>query len=225
MVSARLEDLADSEIADYVTQTDGNGKNSRHIALQDCLAPTKKARKLNLNKSCDVPDAFLDKGKSNSLVNSIHAICCFGGVVAPNSIVDDKSDKEEICIDDCERESWLLPPQLPQDAGKKCLVLDLDETLVHSTFKAVPWADFAIPVKVGTNFSKFSPIFISSFNLTMKRCPFLTFSSEPNNRLVGKRTSFTSPSDLEWTSFSAIWQRTTKSLFTQQAEKNMRTLC
>jgi RNA polymerase II subunit A small phosphatase-like protein len=30
---------------------------------------------------------------------------------------------------------WLLPPQRPEFKGKKCLVLDLDETLVHSSFK------------------------------------------------------------------------------------------
>ncbi len=35
-----------------------------------------------------------------------------------------------------------------QDSGKKCLVLDLDETLVHSSFRAVPGADFVIPVQV-----------------------------------------------------------------------------
>lgn len=30
---------------------------------------------------------------------------------------------------------WLLPPLAPNMRGKKCLVLDLDETLVHSSFK------------------------------------------------------------------------------------------
>ena len=30
---------------------------------------------------------------------------------------------------------FLLPPQAPEFKGKKCLVLDLDETLVHSSFK------------------------------------------------------------------------------------------
>ncbi|KAJ3097423.1 hypothetical protein HDU96_000388 [Phlyctochytrium bullatum] len=43
---------------------------------------------------------------------------------------------------------WLLPPLAPEDNGKKCLVLDLDETLVHSSFKAVPNSDFIIPVEI-----------------------------------------------------------------------------
>lgn len=30
---------------------------------------------------------------------------------------------------------WLLPPIAPEHKGRKCLVLDLDETLVHSSFK------------------------------------------------------------------------------------------
>lgn len=30
---------------------------------------------------------------------------------------------------------WLLRPAAPEHRGKKCLVLDLDETLVHSSFK------------------------------------------------------------------------------------------
>ena len=36
---------------------------------------------------------------------------------------------------DAERRQWLLPPIQPRFKGKKCLVLDLDETLVHSSFK------------------------------------------------------------------------------------------
>jgi RNA polymerase II subunit A small phosphatase-like protein len=36
----------------------------------------------------------------------------------------------------------------PRDRGKKCLVLDLDETLVHSSFKPVPNADYIIPVEI-----------------------------------------------------------------------------
>ncbi|KAI5830027.1 NIF-domain-containing protein [Schizophyllum commune Tattone D] len=42
----------------------------------------------------------------------------------------------------------LLPPITPAHAGRKCLVLDLDETLVHSSFKAIPNADFVVPVEI-----------------------------------------------------------------------------
>lgn len=42
----------------------------------------------------------------------------------------------------------LLPELSLEDSGKKCLVLDLDETLVHSSFRAVPGADFVIPVQI-----------------------------------------------------------------------------
>jgi RNA polymerase II subunit A small phosphatase-like protein len=41
---------------------------------------------------------------------------------------------------------YILPP--PAHHDKKCLVLDLDETLVHSSFRLVPNVDFVIPVTV-----------------------------------------------------------------------------
>ncbi|KAM0335433.1 hypothetical protein ACHAQA_000479 [Verticillium albo-atrum] len=64
----------------------------------------------------------------------------------------------------------LLPPIAPEFKGKKCLVLDLDETLVHSSFKAsalhafsdpntsltpcqiLHQADFTIPVEIEGNY-------------------------------------------------------------------------
>eukprot|EP01126_Amoeba_proteus_P052547 TRINITY_DN6358_c0_g1_i5.p1 TRINITY_DN6358_c0_g1~~TRINITY_DN6358_c0_g1_i5.p1 ORF type:complete len:275 (+),score=39.93 TRINITY_DN6358_c0_g1_i5:182-1006(+) len=47
----------------------------------------------------------------------------------------------------------LLPPQREDKKGRKCLVLDLDETLVHSSFEVVPKYDFQIPVELeGTTF-------------------------------------------------------------------------
>lgn len=42
----------------------------------------------------------------------------------------------------------LLEPIIPQDDGRKCLVLDLDETLVHSSFKMISNADFIVPVEI-----------------------------------------------------------------------------
>lgn len=34
------------------------------------------------------------------------------------------------------------------DYGKKCVVIDLDETLVHSSFKPISNADFIVPVEI-----------------------------------------------------------------------------
>lgn len=42
----------------------------------------------------------------------------------------------------------LLGPQSAENTGRKCLVLDLDETLVHSSFQAVPNPDYIIPVNI-----------------------------------------------------------------------------
>lgn len=47
-----------------------------------------------------------------------------------------------------EKQTWLLPPIEPRFKGRKCLVLDLDETLVHSSFKILNQADFTIPVEI-----------------------------------------------------------------------------
>ncbi|CEG65572.1 Putative Phosphatase PSR1 [Rhizopus microsporus] len=42
----------------------------------------------------------------------------------------------------------LLQPVRKEYHGKKCLVLDLDETLVHSSFKTVSQADFIVPIEI-----------------------------------------------------------------------------
>eukprot|EP00976_Prorocentrum_cordatum_P098993 1191639-Prorocentrum_minimum.AAC.4 len=44
--------------------------------------------------------------------------------------------------------SAVIPPMEARDKGKKTLVLDLDETLVHSSFKPVANADYVIPVEI-----------------------------------------------------------------------------
>ncbi|XP_017548286.1 carboxy-terminal domain RNA polymerase II polypeptide A small phosphatase 2 [Pygocentrus nattereri] len=42
----------------------------------------------------------------------------------------------------------LLPEVTAEDQGKICVVIDLDETLVHSSFKPISNADFIVPVEI-----------------------------------------------------------------------------
>ena len=42
----------------------------------------------------------------------------------------------------------MLGPIAEKNIGKQCIVLDLDETLVHSSFKPVPNPDCIIPVEI-----------------------------------------------------------------------------
>ncbi|KAG8834709.1 hypothetical protein FRC17_007615 [Serendipita sp. 399] len=49
------------------------------------------------------------------------------------------------------KEAPLLPPLSKENKGRKCLVLDLDETLVHSSFKLIPSADYVVPVEIEWN--------------------------------------------------------------------------
>ncbi|KAJ3591872.1 hypothetical protein NHX12_007003 [Muraenolepis orangiensis] len=73
---------------------------------------------------------------------------------------DEESEEDEVGEDEpCECEYCIPPkeqvptkPLLPQmkskDSGKICVVIDLDETLVHSSFKPLNNADFIIPVEI-----------------------------------------------------------------------------
>ncbi|TSO05368.1 CTD small phosphatase-like protein [Bagarius yarrelli] len=45
-------------------------------------------------------------------------------------------------------EKYLLSEVNINDYGKKCVVIDLDETLVHSSFKPISNADFIVPVEI-----------------------------------------------------------------------------
>jgi len=62
------------------------------------------------------------------------------------------SDYNDEVLVDTERGSRTdiahLPPQLPHHEGKKTLVLDLDETLVHSSFKEVDNFDIKLSVEI-----------------------------------------------------------------------------
>lgn len=49
----------------------------------------------------------------------------------------------------------LLPAISSKHLGRKCLVLDLDETLVHSSLRPVPAPDYIVPVEIENNWHNF----------------------------------------------------------------------
>jgi len=101
------------------------------------------------------PDSLITQVKkvdnTKSKKNGIFAFlfCCFQTAETPQEngknspcrrISQAPGDNVEI--------SYLLPVLSPRGSSKKTLVLDLDETLVHSSFKPVPNADFIVPVEI-----------------------------------------------------------------------------
>uniref|UniRef100_A0A3P9QAA8 protein-serine/threonine phosphatase n=1 Tax=Poecilia reticulata TaxID=8081 RepID=A0A3P9QAA8_POERE len=54
----------------------------------------------------------------------------------------------EICCPLQSPAKFLLPEVSIADYGKNCVVIDLDETLVHSSFKPISNADFIVPVEI-----------------------------------------------------------------------------
>jgi RNA polymerase II subunit A small phosphatase-like protein len=77
--------------------------------------------------------------------------CCFCKDPSDNYIQEDSPTQDVPIVQHTGNSSDvlpLLPPPAPDMVGKRCLVLDLDETLVHSSFKPIPNPDFIIPVEI-----------------------------------------------------------------------------
>ena len=90
------------------------------------------------------------KPRGRGLLRSL--LCCLGRGRGGSS----KSSKTSSLQGDgrgspppaCGSPRFLLPPVRHQDMHKKCMVIDLDETLVHSSFKPINNADFVVPVEI-----------------------------------------------------------------------------
>lgn len=77
-------------------------------------------------------------------------LCCFSGAASSKERSKASGGSEGRCSPPLSPGSprYLLPPVRHQDMHKKCMVIDLDETLVHSSFKPINNADFVVPVEI-----------------------------------------------------------------------------
>ncbi|XP_058510732.1 probable serine/threonine-protein kinase kinX [Solea solea] len=121
------------------------------------------------------PESDNDSGSNDSSTDTRYPLDIIHSVVSTHDKIEDEngyeqsSDSEEEPSDDeaselCDCEYCippieqvptkpLLPTMISNDTGKICVVIDLDETLVHSSFKPLNNADYIIPVEIdGTDY-------------------------------------------------------------------------
>jgi RNA polymerase II subunit A small phosphatase-like protein len=140
-----------TSIPDFITQTDAHGNPVAPVT------PTASS-----STSWLVEEENDDTG--NSYFEPLRVMCCClsleddggggstGGTTPKSKLNSSKSAPSTtstslvVTPPSAINTKYVLPP--PKHHDKKCLVLDLDETLVHSSFRVVPNVDFVIPVTV-----------------------------------------------------------------------------
>ncbi|CAL1539652.1 unnamed protein product [Lymnaea stagnalis] len=97
------------------------------------------------------PVAVAKKPRNRGVIASI--LCCFRKTNNSNNNNNNAqiSCQPHVPEENCNSrpsDKYLLPTVRHQDMNKKCIVIDLDETLVHSSFKPINNADFIVPVEI-----------------------------------------------------------------------------
>ncbi|RWS29940.1 protein l(2)37Cc-like protein [Leptotrombidium deliense] len=92
----------------------------------------------------NLPQIIIKKPRHKGILNTL--LCCF----RPNASQHNVSlhSEENGQYSPKLQGKYLLPQAKNSDANKICMVIDLDETLVHSSFKPINNADFIVPVEI-----------------------------------------------------------------------------
>ncbi|KAG0671484.1 hypothetical protein C6P40_003771 [Pichia californica] len=158
-----LKDLTDSskdeddncQIHEHQTQnTDETAINNNKMEIDESNNPT-PINEVATNNSFDNNNNNNSNNNSNNnvsnLISNISSDSNLNSANYNEQLYEEQfgTDLTAILPDQAVASSgWLLNEQPKELKGRKCLVLDLDETLVHSSFKYVRQCDFVIPVEI-----------------------------------------------------------------------------
>lgn len=121
--------------------------------------PTESARRILDKPIPPLPDEAT--GGGDEVTTEISSDDKFNVKSPSSQFTDDELEKSAAAVAasspedahlDFPPHEWLLSPIDQRLKGRKCLVLDLDETLVHSSFRYIHQADFVIPVEIESQF-------------------------------------------------------------------------
>uniref|UniRef100_A0A8V1AD81 protein-serine/threonine phosphatase n=1 Tax=Gallus gallus TaxID=9031 RepID=A0A8V1AD81_CHICK len=154
-INVKLENYESGSLISVLRKENGSlvrkqGNNARQIFLSGinhvkasdfCGSVTRKVSQCNIS---------LKKQRSRSIFSTL--FCCFRDYNVEPPSTNSTSALPPLVEENGGLQKppakYLLPELTASDYGKKCVVIDLDETLVHSSFKPISNADFIVPVEI-----------------------------------------------------------------------------
>lgn len=130
------------DLSSIVTQVQKDDENNRSTPLTLPVIQTTTATTSTIASN----GSKTHSSRKQRFVNLL--LCCLGGSCRSRPARTIYSPTTDAAVDHEPTEKHLLPPLRNCDRGKICLIIDLDETLVHSVFRPVANADFMVPVEI-----------------------------------------------------------------------------